>query len=511
MTQPIFDRRQLIGMAAGSLGLAALSGCVRRSDGRFVVAMNQAPPAIDYALAGGAANIAKPLFENIVEPLLGRALDGRIVPQLGDYTLSPDLKIAHFTIRRGVTFHDGSPFDAGDVKFSHERMKRLMPIYRARTRGVTRVEVIDDHRVDFHFKDNALTFVRNAFLYIYSRRYHERVGEAEAAHRLNGTGPYRMAEHRQFQFVDLEAHEAYWGGVPAIKKARMMFVPEDMTRVSMLRSGEADLVMAVPFSMVPMLQKAGFGTARADMHPTFSVRFQLANRNTPWADRRVRRAIAHAIDSNAIINGVFAGIPRHYAGFAPGEPGYDPALKPYAYDPALARKLLAEAGHPNGFAMPLVYWTNAYYGMRETTEAVVLYLRAVGIDCQVSGIDAAQGLEMNREAAKDPNARLVTIAPSLLASYGEPSEAMRQGYTSGSPYSWFNDKDFDALVKRAATSADPAEYDAALRACARKIHDEMPIIPVWNNVALYMMRPGVRFTPTARDIPGMSVRNVRLG
>ncbi len=507
----MFGRRTLLGGALALPGLVLLGGC-GKNDGtkRLIVAMNQSPPTLDYSAAGGAANIVKPLFENIVEPLLGRAQDGSIFPQLGSYALSPDLKTAHFTLRRGVRFHDGSPLVAEDVKFSHERMTRLMPIYRGRTRGVERVEVIDEHRVDIHFKENALSFVRNSFLYIYSKQYHERVGEDVAARQLNGTGPYRLAAHKQFQYVDLDAFPDYWGGKPAVAHARMMFVPEDMTRISMLRSGEADMVMAVPFAMVPTLQQAGYGLARADMHPTFSVRFQLANRTTPWSDVRVRRAIAHAIDADAIIKGVFAGIPQHYAGFAPGEPGYDPALKPYGYNVAEARRLLAEAGYAHGFPMPLVYWANAYYGMRETTEAVVLYLRAVGIECEVSGIDAAQGLKMNREAAKDKTARLVTIAPSLLASYGEPGEAMRQGYSSGSPYSWYDDKAFDAMVKSAATSADPAAYAAALRDCARKLHTDLPIIPVWNNVAVYMMRPGIRYTPTSRDIPGMSIRSVEL-
>lgn len=514
MTDSLDRRRFLKSAAAGGLATPALSllgGCLRAGDAdRLVIAMNQSPPALDYSAAGGAANIAKPLFENVVEPLLARARDGRIVPHLGRYTLSPDLRTAHFTLRQGVRFHDGSLFDAGDVKFSHERMTRLMPIYRGRTRGITGIDVIDDHHVDFHFKDNALSFVRNSFLYIYSRRYHARVDDRVAANALNGTGPYRVADFRRFQYVDLDAHQGYWGGPPPVQRARMMFVPEDMTRVSMLRSGEADLVMAVPFSMVPTLRRKGYGIASADMHPTFSVRFQLANRRTPWADPRVRRAIAHAIDSGSIIRGVFADMPQHYAGFAPGEPGYDPTLKPYRYDPALARSLLAEAGYPNGFSMPLVYWANSYYGMRETTEAVVLYLRAVGINCEVSGIDAAQGLKMNRDVAKDPNARLVTIAPALMASYGEPTEAMRQGYSSSSPYSWYHDKQFDALVKAASTAADPAEYDAALRACARKIHQDMPILPIWNNVAVYMMRPGVRYAPTSRDIPGMNVRNIGL-
>lgn len=507
----LIGRRALLGGALAMPGLALLGGCARSDAGRrLVVAMNQSPPTLDYAAAGGAANIVKPLFENIVEPLLGRALDGRIVPQLGSYTLSSDLKTAHFTLREGVRFHDGSPLVAEDVKFSHERMTRLMPIYRGRTRGVERVQVIDGHRVDFHFKENALSFVRNSFLYIYSKRYHDRVGEETAARALNGTGPYRLAEFEPFQYVDLAAFDDYWGGKPGVAQARMMFVPEDMTRISMLRSGEADIVMAVPFAMVPTLRAAGYGLARADMHPTFSVRFQLANRSTPWSDVRVRRAIAHAIDSRAIIDGVFAGIPQHYAGFAPGEPGYDPDLQPYRYDPVEARRLLAEAGYPDGFRMPLIYWANAYYGMRETAEAVVLYLRAVGIDCEVSGIDAAQGLKMNREAAADPRARLVTIAPSLLASYGEPGEAMRQGYSSGSPYSWYHDKGFDALVRAAATAADPADYGAALRGCSRKLHADLPIVPVWNNVAVYMMRPGIAYAPTSRDIPGMSIRNVQL-
>ena len=508
MTQ-LMGRRAVLGGGLSVPGLALLGGCARTDAGdRLVVAMNQAPPTLDYSAASGAANIVKPLFENIVEPLLGRALDGSIVPQLANFTLSRDLKTAHFTLREGVRFHDGSPLSAEDVKFSHERMTRLMPIYRGRTRGVARVEVIDDRHVDFHFKENALSFVRNSFLYIYSKRYHDRVGEAVAARELNGTGPYRLVRHEQFQYADLEAFDGYWGGRPGIARARMMFVPEDMTRVSMLRSGEADLVMAVPFAMVPTLREAGYGLARADMHPTFSVRFQLANKSTPWSDVRVRRAIAHAIDSNAIINGVFAGIPQHYAGFAPGEPGFDSTLKPYNYNPVEARRLLAEAGHAGGFRMPLVYWANAYYGMRETAEAVVLYLRAVGIECDVSGIDAAQGLKMNREAAKDPEARLVTIAPSLLASYGEPGEAMRQGYSSGSPFSWYHDKVFDALVKAAATAADPADYAAALRGCAAKLHTDLPIVPVGNNVAVYMMRPGLRYAPTSRDIPGMSIRNV---
>lgn len=506
-------RRDILRGAAGFVTAAALSWhplrAHARDQQRVVIAINQMPPTLDFSLAGGGVNAVRPLLDNIIEGLVARTPAGDTVPALAEWTASPDAQVIRFNLRRGVRFHNGAPFTSADVEFSHQRMSKHAPLYRSRTRHLREVKIIDEHTIDFHFKGSGLSFVRSAVLQIFSKRHHDEVGEQRFVTEPVGTGPYRLAHYRHFEYADLDAFDDYWAGKPAIPGARLIFVQEDMTRVAMLRSGEADLIMATPFAMVPMLREAGYESVQADVHPTFSVRFQLANRNTPWADRRVRLAIAHAIDAPAIINGLFGDLPQHYAGFAPGELGYDPELKPYPYNPGLARSLLEEAGHANGFSMPLTYWANSYYGIRETTEAVVLYLKAINIDCQVAGIDTTQGLSMNRSLAKDPNGRAVTIAPALLASYADPIEAMRQGYHSSSAYSWYHDAEFDALVTRAMQSTDSIVQSAALRECAHKLHRDLPIIPIWNNVVVYSMRNGLAFAPTARDIPSMLLKNLR--
>lgn len=507
-----FDRRTLMWGAAGAAGLTAVGLAARADRGhdRFVVVNNQMPTGIDYARLGTGVNSARALMENVSEPLVDKDEAGNPTPGLAEWSFSPDGKTVEFQLRRGVHFHNGMPFTAEDVLFSHQRMDKYSALYRGRTRSLERVELIDDHCVRFHFKQPAISFVRTRILFIFSKRYFDEVGEEGFATAPVGTGPYRIVAFRRFEYCDLDAFDDYWGGPPQIKRIRMAFVQEDMTRVAMLRSGEADLITATPFPMVPVLERLGFLRRQADMHPTFSVRFQMANKSTPWADLRVRQAVAHAIDSEAIIKGLFGGIPPHYASFAPGEEGYDPSLKPYRYDPDLSRRLLAEAGYSGGFVLPLVYWSQSYYGIRETTEAVVLYLKAVGIQCQVGAIDSTQGLTMARSNAKDTGARIATIAPALYASYADPTEAMRQGYSNLSPYSWYDDPTFNAALKGAMDSVDQAEREAYLRACARRLHEDLPIIPIWNNVVVYMMRAGVSYTPSARDIPLLQLRNIRI-
>lgn len=506
-------RRHFVGGAAGLVGAGILGGCSPRNagSGRFKIAMNQTPTTLDISTApAGSTNSTRPLLENVIEGLMGRDTSGKIIPALGVPTISEDGKSVSFSLRRGVTFHNGAAFTAHDVLFSHERWKSYSVSYRTRLRDFKSIEILDDFNVAFHFINSAIGFTRAVGFYIASKDHHDAVGEERFAKELIGTGPYRISGYEKFQYADLDAYEGYWGGEPEIKRARVMFVIEDMTRIAMLRSGEADLIMAAPFSTAPMLRSAGFVSAQTDMHPTFSVRFQLANPNTPWADRRVRLAIAHGIDCQAIIKGVFGGIPRHYAGFAPGEEGYDPNLRPFTYDPDRSRALLRESGYAEGFRMPLVYWTGAYYGLRETTEAVILYLRRIGIECEVSGVDTTRGLEMNRAAAKDRNARLVSIAPALYASTPDPAQAMRQGYASASPYSWYNNPEFDSAVRTAEVTRDDKERADALRSCSAMLRQDMPIIPIWNNVVLYMMRSGVGYTPTGRDIPGMQIKNIAL-
>ena len=509
-----FTRRALIlggGGVAGALALGGSFASLRReADGRVRIAMNQNPATLDMSKVGAGVNVLRPAIENIVETLIENDPNGDIRPGVCEWTISPDAKLVEYRVRPGVRFHTGDPVTAHDIKFSHDRLYRGLPSYRSRCYDLDRVEVVDDRIARFHFRTSGGTYLRTRGCYVYSRAWFDRVGDARFSAEPVGTGPYRMAEYRDAEYLDLDANDDYWGGPPAIRKARLLFVLEDMTRVAMLRAGDVDLVMAVPYPMVPVLAGMGFGQARANVHPTFTVRFQLANPNTPWADRRVRLAIAHAIDSDAIVNGLFGGVPNHYTVFSPLEAGYDPTLRPYAYDPERARQLLREAGYPNGFSMPLVYFANNYYGGRETAEAVTFFLRHVGITVNASALDSSHAIAFNRQYARDPNAVMVALGSGILANYSDPVEAMRFSYGTRPANSWYRNRDFDRLIEAAVMANDDASRAAALRACARKIHEDLQIIPLWNSVVVYMTRPGVQFRPTQRDVPLMRVKDMRL-
>jgi peptide/nickel transport system substrate-binding protein len=499
------------GGVAGAVAFGtSLAGLRTPSDGRIRVAMNQNPATLDMSKVASGINVLRPCLENVVETLIENDPSGNIRPGLCDWTISPDAKTVEYRVRPGVRFHSGDPLTAHDVLFSHDRLYRGLPSYRSRCWDLNRVELVDDMTVRFHFNISGGTYLRTRGAYVYSKAYFDRVGDQHFTDNPVGTGPYRITDYRYSEYLDLDAFDQYWGDPPAIRSARLLFVLEDMTRIAMLRSGEADLIMAVPYSMVPVLAGLGFGQARADVHPTFTVRFQLANPNTPWADRRVRLAIAHAINSEALIEGLFAGIPKHYAGFTPIEPGYDPTLQPYGYDPHLARRLLAEAGYSEGFRMPLIYFANNYYGGRETAEAVTFFLRRVGITVEASGMDSAHALSFNREYARDPDAVMVALGTGVFANYSDPVEAMRFSYGSRPPNSWYHDPEFDRLIDAAVRANDDAAREAALRACARKIHEDLQIIPLWNSVVVYMMREGIRFQPTQRDVPLMRVKDMSV-
>ena len=208
-----------------------------------------------------------------------------------------------------------------------------------------RLEVIDDYRFKVYFKMPDVTFIPNraGAVLISSKGYYDRVGEDQFVKKPVGTGPYKFLRHVPGEYVDIERFEDYWGVKPSVQEARFHFVPESTTKVAMLKEGEVDIINTCPYPLVGDIEKSsGLKTVKlAGNHPTPSVAFSTRNLKTPWHDRRVRLAMACAIDRNAIIKNVLYGIPNNYAFFAPYEIGYDPDLKPYPYDPKKAKELLA--------------------------------------------------------------------------------------------------------------------------------------------------------------------------
>lgn len=271
----------------------------------------------------------------------------------------------------------------------------------------------------------------------------------------------------------------------------------------MLKTGEADMILDCPFAMVKEIENAGYRTARLSTHPTVSVQFHTSNPKVPWHDQRVRLAIAMAIDTKPLVENLFQGIPTRPVRLNPWELGYDKDLKPYPYDPARAKKLLAEAGYPKGFEMPLYYLVGRASGQKETAEAVALYLHAIGIRAKVEGIEAIKFIEKVREWHKSAETVYVAIATLPTANLPDPTQALESSFYSKSPLSLYQNPKFDAVLEKARATLDDQKRGVQIKKAFRIIQDDVAAAVLWSNVSVYAMQKNIVFTPTRRAVHAM--------
>ncbi|HEX4004685.1 MAG TPA: ABC transporter substrate-binding protein [Acidobacteriaceae bacterium] len=496
---------------AAALLLAALAVRLAWADGAprmLVIAANAEPDTLDLAMTREGPS-AYPILENMTERLVGEETDGKFVPTLATWELAADGKELVFHLKPGIKFSSGDPLTARDIVFAYERAKAKAPMFLRHARFVDSITAVDDHTVKLRFKQPDVGFIAWRGLLAESMAYYNRVGEKEFVAHPVGTGPYKIVDYKPGDHLDMARFDGYWGRKPAVDKARFVFIKDDTTRIAKLKAGEVDLIMNTPYADVDALHAAGFHTRTLAAFPSVSIQFQIANKKAPWADVRVRRAIAEAIDADAIIKGLFHGVPDRYPRLAPGELGYDPTLRNYRYDPADARKLLAEAGYPHGFKMPFYTWAGTYYGIPETAEAAVLYLKAVGIDAEMIPLDAPKYMDKVRSVARRPDAEFVGLATLPMANLSDPTDALSVYYSS-SAFSIYRDAALDTAIGRALGELDPAKRADDIKAAFRLMQDQVATIVVWDSVSVYTMKRDLDYTPLPRMFPLLLLQNVAL-
>jgi peptide/nickel transport system substrate-binding protein len=452
-----------------------------------------------------------PISNNIFERLVDLTPDGKFVPGIASWKISPDGKVVEFTLRKGVKFHSGDPLTTKDVEFSHNRALKTNPTHQRAMRVLDKLEIVDDYTCRFIFKAPDVLFIPTRSLTIVSKSYFDKVGEDQFVAKPVGTGPYKFVAWKLGEYIDIEANDNYWGTKPQVRQARFRFVKEDSTRVAMLKAGEADIIMSTPYAMVKDVESAGFKTVRLPTHPPTVVQFHTGNPDVPWYDKRVRLAIAMAIDGDSIVKNLFQGIPGRYTRLAPGELGYDPTLKQYPYDPKKAKELLAQAGYPNGFEMPLYYFIGRVAGQKETTEAVALYLNAVGIKAKIQGIEAPQFLDKVRAWHDDPKAVYVGVATTPMAHLPEPTEALSSAYYSKQRMSLYFNPKVDALIEIIETTMDNKKRGELLKAAIKMIHEDVGSVQIFTTTDIFAMKPKIEFTPTKKNRePLMLIKDVKI-
>jgi peptide/nickel transport system substrate-binding protein len=502
-----------IGAARGAIGAAALLLALILVPAPLQaqsinIALNYEPSPLDLTSTRDSPSV-RPTMENVVESLWGSDTEGEPVPTLATWTQSPDGKVLEFKLRKGVKFHSGDELTAKDIVFSHERSLAKAAQYARRGRLIEKVEAVDPYTVRFTFKEFDAGFFPSRQLFVVSKDYFDRVGEREFVDKPVGTGPFRFTGYAPGEWLDVEAFDGYWGDKPQVKKAHFVFVKDDVTRAAKLRAGEVDLIMSTGYNDADALEASGFRTVRVAVHPTTAIQFPFANKAAPWADVRVRLAIAEAIDADGIVKGLFHGIPQRFARYAPGEIGYDPALKPYPYDPADARRLLAAAGFANGFSVKVFYWTGTYQGVRETAEAAALYLKAVGIDAQLQALDSGQMMDLVRKSRTDEAANHIGIVSMPMAN-ADSLETLAIAYYSKSPFSLYRNEPFDRLFEAAASETDVNKRGDILRKAVAIMHADVATIPLWSTVSVYAMKRNIDYVPVKKTFPLMYLTRISL-
>jgi peptide/nickel transport system substrate-binding protein len=315
------------------------------------------------------------------------------------------------------------------------------------------------------------------------------------------TGPYRVVRYVPGEYIDIERFEDYWDKKPQVKSARFLFVSEDTTRVAKLLTGEVDLISAVPYPFMKDLQgRSEFKIVKCPLnHPTPSVAFGNQNPKTPWYDRRVRLAMAYAIDCDGIIKHLLNGIPNRYAYLAPKELGYDPELKPYPYDPKKAKELLAEAGYPKGFEFSLYYPLGHRTPMlKELGEAIASYFEAIGIKTKLVGeeADAYKATQRGAQREKASTAVYVNWGTGGRAGAVDPSNSLYTYFSKDGGYSTYYNPELEKIINEATATMDDKKRGELIKKGVRIVQEDVASIPVYNTVLLFAMKKNIDYKPT---------------
>ncbi len=414
------------------------------------------------------------LHDALVKPMPGNAM----APSLAEsWTVSPDGLSNEFVLRRGVKFHNGDFLTAEDVKFSLERYRGAASgLFKARIAGV---DVLDPHRIRIRFKQqwpDFLTFygtMATGAGWIVPKKYVERVGDDGFKKAPVGAGPYKFVSFTPGVELVVEAHEQYWRKTPAVKRLVFKAIPDESTRLAMLKRGEADIAYSIRGALAEELRRTPGLTLKPNYPPgTFWLVFpeQWTDAKSPFADRRVRLATSYAIDRPAINQAETLGFSRITGSMIPHTfEFYWPAPVP-TFDPQKARQLLAEAGYPNGFDAGDYYCDASYANLGE---GVVNYLKAVGIRTQLRPLERAAFILQNSQK------KLKNIIQTASGAFGNTATRLDAFVAAGGTFTYGTYPDIEGLIGEQASEPDPKRRAAILKSIQQLIHEKAMVAPIW--------------------------------
>jgi len=412
----------------------------------------------------------------IHDTLVARNADMEFVPALAtEWSTSEDGRTWTFRLREGVKFHDGADFNAEAVKYNFERIldPEIGSPRRSMIEMVEKVEVVDEYTVAITTKTPFGPFLAQISSYNLGMLSPKTARERGKGYAQNpaGTGPFKLKAWEPGDTLIFEANQDYWGGKPAIDELVFRVVPEDSTRIMLLKSGDVDAIAGVPAFEVETLK--GDQNVVLISLPGFRTIYVGMNcQQKPFDDPRVRQAVNYAIDRQAIVDHLLRGVAT--VGVGPEStsiPGSVKDLPPYGRDVEKAKALLAEAGYPDGFSTVMHSPSGRYPMDQQVAEAVVGQLAEVGIkaDLQVLEFGAYQDM---LNAGKE--SRLFLLGKGSPTGDPDMTLTLSFGTGGGMNNALYSNSEVDELLVRQREAVDPVERQALLREIQELIHADAP-------------------------------------
>ena len=448
---------------------------------------------------------------NVFDHLAARDLKtGKVGPSLAVSWKGIDDTTWEVKLRKGVKFHDGTPFGAKDVKATFDRV--LNPENKLTARGnhakIKSVEVVDDLTVRFKTDGPYPLFVERLTAQVMqSEKVIKEKGHEWMQDNPIGTGPYKLQKWSKKQEHLLVRNEDYWGPKPAFKYVRMRIIPEQATQIAELISGGVDVIKAVPPDQMDVINKSG--QARTSTSPilrTAFIQLDQAGRagQNPFQDKRVRQAANMAVDIDSIIKHVINGLgDRTATTVNPMAFGYDPSIKPYKQDLAQAKKLLAEAGFPNGIEVGFLRGpANVEPGVIQTSDAIVADLVKAGIRTKQRTIgETGPFTNTVRDNKADPMFEWSWGYYSVFDADAILYDVM----TCNQPYSYYCNKAFDDLVIQGRSTLDAKKRTEIYSQAQRALLEDAAYLYKWGLRGVWGVSNRIEYEAPRDEIDRMFV------
>lgn len=480
----------------------ALAGCTDQDGGTALnYYFTYDPRSLDPALSTDVptGEVVSLLFDNLTQfdP------DAKLVPGLArSWEVDPGGRRYTFHLRQNATFHDGTPIRSAQVRASLLRALApgssggrswpLYPIEGARgyaagqQREVTGIAVPDDSTVVFTLEEPLNLFPK--LLAMPVAAIVPTPTPPDFDQHPTGSGPWTFVSWSHDDAIVLARNERYWGGPPKADTLRIRIIPEPLTQAAEYEAAQLSVVE------VPVGETRRWEETRASelqRRPGLKDLYVAINTTRgPLRDVRVRRALNHAIDVPTLLTTILADRGVRAAGsLPPGVAGYDSSRAPYAYDPAEAKRLLAEAGFPNGFALKL--WRTQRAELARLAQSLQQGLAAVGVRAEIVERDASSARAAVRKGEAD------LFLTDWWADYPDPENFNYPLFHSrnkgaGGNYAFLDDPPLDSMIVRARATTNEAEKVRLSRAIDARVFELAPWIFLWFPVDVWAAQPQVR-------------------